>query len=107
MAPTVECVVDPDFRVNGKPKKDCTWVLKKGLDSKRYAKMCARADVVEACPSACGLCCADNADFTFKAEFGKTQECAWIGKQLDKRLDECEKPKVKAACQLTCSNCVP
>merc|ERR1712012_199329 len=106
-APTVTCDVDPDFRVNGKAKKDCTWVYKKGPDSNRFAKMCARADVIEACPSACGVCCADNPDFTFTAEFGKTQDCAWIAKQPDKRLDECENSKVKSACMLTCGNCVP
>jgi len=69
--------------------------------------MCARADVVEACPSACGVCCADNPDFTFKAEYGKKQTCAWITKKPGRRMDECTKPKVKAACQLTCDNCTP
>jgi len=69
--------------------------------------MCARADVVEACPSACGVCCADNPDFTFKAEYGKKQTCAWITKKPGRRMDECLKPKVKAACQLTCDNCTP
>jgi len=93
--------------VNGKNKKDCTWVVKKGVDSTRLERMCGRDDVKEACPSACGICCGDNADFTFKAEGGKTQTCAWIAKQPDKRLDECEKKKVKAACQLTCDNCSP
>jgi len=107
MAQTITCEVDTSFRVNGKAKKDCTWVLKKGFDSPRYAKMCARNDVIAACPSACGLCCADNPDFTFTAEFGKTQTCAWIAKKPGKRLDECESPSIKAACQLTCSNCAP
>lgn len=91
--------------MNGKEKKDCTWVVKKGKDSARWTKMCARADVVEACPSACGVCCADDPDFTFTAEFGKTQNCAWIGKKPGRRMDECSSPMVKAACQLTCDNC--
>merc|ERR1712079_14649 len=99
------CDVDPDFRVNGKAKKDCTWVVRKGLDSPRIEKMCARADVVEACPSACGVCCGDDAGFTFTATGGKTQDCAWIAKRPGKRLDEWDKNKVKAACMLTCGNC--
>jgi len=93
--------------VNGKEKKDCAWVVRKGFDSDRHTKMCARADVVEACPSACGVCCADDPNFKFKAEYGKTQKCEWIGKQPGKRMDECAKPRVKSGCQLTCGNCGP
>eukprot|EP00979_Chaetoceros_neogracilis_P012607 scaffold3365_cov129-Chaetoceros_neogracile.AAC.1 len=107
-APTdspTSCAVDADFRVNGKDKKDCTWVARKGEDSKRVEKLCARNAVFNACPSACGLCCSDNAGFTFKAGGGKTRNCAWIARRYLKRLDECEKIKVKAACQLTCDNC--
>ena len=67
------------------------WVAKKGSDSPRNAKMCGRADVLEACPSACGVCCGDDAEFTFKGNFGKNQTCEWIGKQFDKRKNQCEK----------------
>lgn len=104
-APTVTCDVDSEFRVNGKTRKDCTWVVKKGVESKRLDKMCAKADVVEACPSACGVCCGDDANFSFKARGGNIQDCEWIVKKFDKRRSECDRLKVKAACMRTCDNC--
>lgn len=88
---TVTCDVDSEFRVNGKKKKNCTWVVKKGTDSTRLVKMCEREDVRIECSSACGICCGDNADFKFKAEYGKIQNCAWIAKRPLRRIDKCKK----------------
>merc|ERR1711957_845313 len=73
-APTVACDIDTAFRVNGKTDKDCLWVIKKGPDSGRVAKMCTRSDIKEACPSACGVCCGDDPLYTFDTE--------WVGEKI-------------------------
>jgi len=53
-----ECVNDLDFRVGGKCKKDCDWVMKPAK-VKRREKLCQWKGVRAACPDACGLCCLD------------------------------------------------
>jgi len=92
--------------VNGKKRKNCTWIGKKGKDSGRVERLCERDDVTAACPSTCGLCCGDNADFEFKAmKKGKMQTCEWLAKKYDQRKENCKKIEVKSACQAACKNC--
>jgi len=103
--PTV-CESDPDFRVDKKEKKDCGWVSKKGDKGNRRKNMCTRDDVLLSCPVACGLCCADDADFTFKTDSKKKKNCFWIRKKYKKRKEYCDKAKVNAVCADSCRSCL-
>jgi hypothetical protein len=53
--------------------------------------------------------CADNADFTFELDIGKTQNCAWLTKNTDNEAIRiakyCAYGSVKWACQDTCGSC--
>jgi len=91
-----------DFRVNDKKKKDCHFVAQK---PGRRIKLCNRGDVPGPCPIACGICCADDVDFTFSTANGDPKNCAWIAKKFDKREEMCREKKIKNSCAETCQSC--
>lgn len=89
-----------DFRVGGKSKKNCYWVTYK---PKRRIKVCKKDDVPGACPISCGLCCENDADFTFKTKNKVVKDCQWIQNQYERRREYCdERKKVRAHCPGAC-----
>jgi len=100
-----DCVSDSYFRMNGKKNKNCNWVAEKGDKGNRRKKSCRKNSVAEACPAACGLCCADDPTFRFRLDNGNKQDCKWIDDKYKKRKGSCDDKKVKAACGRTCQNC--
>jgi len=102
----VDCVTDPDYRINGKKKKNCNWVAENGDNGNRRKKFCQYINVLEACPTACGLCCADDLDFRFIRDNMVIEKCSWIEEAYKKRKHYCEKKNIKAGCAHTCHNCL-
>lgn len=101
-----DCFTDPEFGVNGKRKKNCHWIAEKGDNGNRRKKMCQRESVQEACPTACGLCCADDDDFRFIRENMEIEACAWIKEKKKVRKKYCEQNHIKVGCPRTCENCL-
>ena len=54
----------------------------------------------------CGVCCLDDATFTFK--FKGPKDCAWLSGQKEKRITNiCRKKKVvRSNCPITCEACL-
>merc|ERR1712037_747744 len=111
------CVQNSEWRKGGDPKKHCEWVMNSNKENRRQ-RLCQKNGVRNNCPVSCGLCCADNAGFTFllqqRDEYDNIREpedCEWIGKQFDKRQRYClpgqEKISkyVKFGCAKTCDLC--
>jgi len=80
-----ECIDDPDYRINGQPKKDCKWVGE--LD--RRAEQCKKKDSQINCPLTCGLCCKDNLWKSCKNKKGK----------------DCKDASISILCPKTCKVC--
>merc|ERR1712238_27097 len=57
------CTQVSSFRINGKKKKNCAFVSRK---EKRRIKLCNKERVRSNCPSSCGLCCADDNEFSLR-----------------------------------------
>ena len=72
------CENDPNFIIpyNGKPH-DC---VKIRYNEIKRQSLCTVAEVVAACPQACGICCQDNPIYTFGLAWDNNviQDCAWI-----------------------------
>lgn len=100
------CVTDPDFRLNGNRKKNCNWVAEKGDKGNRRRRSCQKKKVQVACPTACGLCCADDDDFRFIRDNMSIEKCSWIKENYRKRKKYCEQSEIKAGCARTCRNCL-
>ena len=61
------------------------------------------------CPLSCGLCCEDDAVFTFMTENRQRRNCAWIANKPDPRAKYCTTTYngriVQDACPLACDEC--
>ena len=86
-----------------KAKKTCEWI---GRKEARRGKLCKKKSVLAACPMTCGVCCLDDATFTFK--FKGAKDCAWLSRQKEKRIKNiCRKKKeVRSNCPITCEACL-
>ena len=78
------CLNSDDYRYAGQNKSGGT-VLRScsniRIKETRRQKLCLLSEVRTACPQTCGLCCEDDATFSFpmKKE-AKTQKCTWLTK---------------------------
>ena len=78
------CLNSDDYRYAGQNKSGGT-VLRScsniRIKETRRQKLCLLSEVRTACPQSCGLCCEDDATFSFplKKE-AKTQKCTWLTK---------------------------
>ena len=75
-----ECLNDPTFQqsspVDSGDLKHCKEIRNK---EERRQSLCPIQTVNEACPQACGTCCEDDVDFTFKIKNKeKNVGCDWI-----------------------------
>ena len=102
-APTITCADDPDFRYQNKDKKSCRWISSVTI---RRNTLCRKSIVHNACPVACGLCCKDDASFTFKTDANVDQNCAWLGKESSRIQMYCDRVTIKIGCIETCGNCL-
>jgi hypothetical protein len=79
------CLNNDDYRYTGQNKsggvvlRSCSNIR---IKETRRQKLCLLSDVRTACPQTCGLCCEDDATFSFpmKKE-AKTQKCSWLTKK--------------------------
>lgn len=66
-------------------------------------------EVHNACPQTCGLCCADDASYTFPTTNSGDQDCDWLGKKQVRIETYCDQwlggQNVKNGCPLTCGLC--
>ena len=99
--PTV-CVNDPDFRVDGKNKKSCTWISLKGP---RKAKFCSWPLPLENCLVTCDVCCADDPNYEFLNELNAMKPCKWLAKKKIRQEKYCGNKKIKVNCAKTCGYC--
>jgi len=107
LTPTIICVNDDNFRVDGDSTKTCKWV--RGKDYRRVVQ-CKKKDVHINCPVSCGVCCRDDPSYTLVTDGGFTKDCAWIVKQTDPRATKyCDTfnsgQMVRNACPSACSFC--
>jgi len=100
-SPTVTCVDDTTFRINGNQVKSCLWVS--NVESRRQNACSKFNKVPKACPIACGLCCADDSNFRFATVFG-IQDCAWLDNTF-KQTRFCAIRDIESSCPVTCSSC--
>ena len=106
VSPTVNCIEDHDFQVEiNKAKHSCTTI--RNRHSIRETA-CDMPEVVNACPITCGMCCADDSEYSFNTTLGRTINCAWIAEQ-GKASKFCDRNKngrfVRDACAETCKSC--
>jgi len=106
------CENDVEFRIPFKGEsKSCQDI---GRDDTVRRDLCNHEIVANNCPNICGLCCQDNATFSFPGELtGDPRTCTWIT-QNDKKTEvrrgsHCELIQsgfiVKDQCQLSCDFC--
>ena len=69
-------------------------------------KFCKKNAVEIACPMSCGLCCADDESFSFKAQNGKNRNCAYIAKKSSRIEKYCAVGSIKSNCPKTCDYCL-
>ncbi len=75
---------------------------------------CLIADVRDACPQTCGLCCKNSPNFVFrlKEDSPKRKTCEWLEKRENQKFihycDEYQNGRmIKDACPESCNFCVP
>jgi len=106
-APTVVCLNSDTFRYNGNDKKDCQWIRN---EEDRRVKICSKSiEAHDNCPQSCGLCCEDDASYTFETDNSGMQDCDWLSKKTVRQETYCEEwsngSTVQNACPETCGLC--
>jgi len=105
------CIDDAMVQID-KHDRECIWLKK---DPSRLKK-CNRIKVREACPHSCGICCMDDAEYTFETRLRgifRTRDCDWVkekGGNLEKLcngsiLSSSNGQLVKEGCPLACNKC--
>jgi len=109
-----KCINDYEFRSEGLKKKTCAWVMAADEDLRK--EYCAQSDVYQNCPTSCGVCCEDDANYSVKKIASKKKgkkkvkvDCNWIQKKPKRISDYCANDKTSAACPSvkTCNSCKP
>jgi len=103
LSPTIVCVNDRTFRLNGKKIKSCSWISR---NKNRRSNLCSKKVYVRnACPMSCGLCCANDLTYKFKAKKdGSKRTCKWLNRK-SRTGKYCKRSKIEANCPIACKFC--
>lgn len=91
-------------------KSTCTWIR---WNEQRRQTLCQHENTRIQCPISCGVCCADDEEYTFNDDFSSrtvSRDCKWIESSSMKRKEKyCNKHKngrmVRDACPKSCNFC--
>ena len=100
----ITCINDITFIQDG---WTCQSVRNKENRRKKY---CQREEFHNACPVSCGVCCSDDATYTFENDNKVTQDCEWIGGKADRKDKFCNQYRNgrmvrEDACPMSCDYC--
>jgi len=103
---TFNCEDDASFQINGNKNDDCRYVRYK---EERRLELCKYEVVNNSCPTACGSCCNDSEDYTFKMGSSE-RNCKWVaGRGALQRATLCDSFKgkimVRHGCPKACGFC--
>ncbi len=111
----LSCLNDQDYKYeDGDKMRSCANIR---LQDDRRTALCQKAEVRDACPQTCGICCEDDPDFTFPLEkvSGVEQDCAWITQNENKMFirqanycgmgDRVGDTSIRNMCPLACDFC--
>jgi len=110
--PTINCINDDSFRLDGNKKKDCAWVAKKYTNNR-----CMRTDeasnqlVKFFCPLVCKEECifvryCSEDDQEFRLNNNPKKDCDWVASKAHKRCrkkDKNTKEQVSESCVSACN----
>jgi hypothetical protein len=101
------CCINDVTYTHDDPEQTCSWIRWK---EERRQSLCQIEIVRTKCPQTCGLCCEDDASYTFLNRSSKMKDCAWIIASSQERKDlYCSLHKngrmVRDGCPSACNVC--
>lgn len=87
------CTNNPDFRKNGKKKKDCDWVAEKPESR-------CEDDVIVECPRTCNPSCSCTNNPDYMKNENEKKNCDWVAKKPDSRCND----ETTIECPRTCNS---
>ena len=101
------CINDRNYRFGGDVKQSCIWI--RNNEEKRQELCSLHADVREACPQACGICCENDSEYTFQIEDEEVRTCEWLARKQKLQKNYCgtysSGSMVRNACPESCGLC--
>ena len=99
------CIDNKYYSMGGR-KRTCHWM---SMEDERRRLFCPIEDVRNNCPFACGLCCEDDDQYTFKIKRGVEKRCKWLAKKTVRQDRYCDEVidgmVVSDSCPSACGTC--